>query len=110
MSEPVQAEEPGTVLIRTPPLTPLFSQYGQDPIQPSTTREFEGVAEGGRGVKVRWEDGERVVDPVMEGRTVVLEEWLVEKVTALVGKGRHKEPFETPAIPELALNPVNVLS
>ena len=33
----------------TPPTTPLFNQYGQEgePIHPSTTKVFEGVAEGG---------------------------------------------------------------
>ena len=98
VSEPVQAEEPGTVLIRTPPLTPLFSQYGQDPIQPSTTREFEGVAEGGRGVRVL--KVEKVRDTVGSG----------EKVAAVVGKGKHSGPRPIPAIPELAPNPVKVLS
>lgn len=78
MSEPVQAEEPGTVLIRMPPLTPLFSQYGQDPIQPSTTREFEGVAEGGRGVRVL--KVETVRDTVGETEVVV------DELTVRVGR------------------------
>ena len=86
----------------------MFSQYGQDglPIHPSTTRVFEGLAEGGAAV-LKGEVAKREVG-VWEERLedVTLE----ERVKAEVGKGRHRGPRITPAIPELGPNPVILLS
>jgi len=83
----------------------LFSQYGQDglPIHPSTTRVFEGLAEGGAAAALK---GEVVKMEVGVWEERLEEVTLEERVEAEVGKGRHRGPRITPAIPKLGPNPV----
>ena len=95
----------------------MFSQYGQlgePPLQPLTTRVFVGLAEGGAaalkgevvGKVVKLRDGERV--NVRD--TVPVGDPEEEKVEAEDGKGRHRGPRANPAIPELRIKPVTLLS
>lgn len=87
--------------------------------------DTERVGAGGAVNKSRvlfWAlgDTEREGEPLIEGVTVVVAELegLVEtevegvddQVAAVVGKGKHSGPRPIPAIPELAPNPVKVLS
>ena len=60
-----------------------------------------GVKEGGPVLLVVVGMGEGVENHVLGSG---------EKVAAVVGRGKHRDPFETPAIPELAPNPVKVES
>ena len=90
----------------------MFSQYGQEgePIHPSTTRVFVGLAEGGaatlqgevvrREVGVREWVGEALLEVVTRDETVEAED----------GTDIQNEPRAAPAIPELRVKSVTLLS